>query len=63
MGVQGQIQKIQKGVAGTLNISILDIFYFSKTEFYKNNSKGQRKRGDHSPLGPALNLPIVSVKV
>ena len=31
---QGRIQKIQKGVAGTLYSSILDTFYFSETEFY-----------------------------
>lgn len=32
---QGRIQNIQKGVARTLSSSILDIFYFSKIEFYK----------------------------
>ena len=36
---QGRIQKIQKGVGGTLNSSILDTFYFSKPEFYTNNTK------------------------
>ena len=54
---QGRIQKIQKGVAGTLNSSILDTFYFSETEFYKNNTKSQRERGGHSPLGPPQNPP------
>ena len=30
-GLQQQIQKIQKGLARTLNSSILDTFYFSET--------------------------------
>ena len=63
MGVERRTQKIRKGVAGTLNNSILDPFYCSETEFYKNNTKVQRKRGGRGPLGPPLNLPIVSVKV
>ena len=37
--IQGRIQKIQKGVAGTLNSSILHTFYFSEIEFFKNNKK------------------------
>ena len=37
--LQGRIQKTQKGVTGTLNSSILDTFYFSETELYKNNPK------------------------
>ena len=31
--------EIQKGVGGTLNSSILDTFYFSRSEFYTNNTK------------------------
>ena len=52
MGVERQTQKIRKGVAGTLNNSILDSFNFSEMEFYKNNTEVRRKRGDCSPLGP-----------
>ena len=43
MGVRRQIQKIQKGVAGTLNSSILDTFYCSETEFYKMIQKFKGK--------------------
>jgi len=39
MGVERRIQKIQKEVPGTLNSSILDSFYFSEMEFYKNNTE------------------------
>ena len=39
---RGRIQKIQKGVAGTLNSSILNTFYFFETEFF----------------GPPLNPPM-----
>ena len=56
---QGRIQKIQKGVAGTLYSSILDTFYFSETEFYTNNTKFQRKKGGRGPLGPPLNPPVL----
>ena len=38
-------------------------FYFSDVEFFKNNTKGQKKRGGRSPFCPPLNRPIVSVKV
>ena len=50
--MQGRIQKSQKGVAGSLNSSILNTFYFSETEFYKNNTNFQRKRVGRGPLGP-----------
>ena len=50
--MQGRIQKSQKGVAGTLNSSILNTFYFSETEFSKNNTNFQRKRSDRGPLYP-----------
>ena len=50
--MQGRIQKSQKGVAGTLNSSILNTFYFSETEFYKNNTNFQGKRGSRGPLDP-----------
>ena len=63
MGVERRTQKIRKGVAGTLNNSILDSLNFSEMEFYKNNTEVQRKRGDCSPLSPLLNLPLVFVKV
>ena len=63
MGVHRWIQKIQKGVAGTLNSSILGSFYCSEMEFYKNNTEVQRKRGGGDLLSPPLNLPMVSVKV
>ena len=43
MGVRRQIQKIQKGVAGTLNSSILDTFYCSETESYKMIQKFKGK--------------------
>ena len=52
MGVERRTQKIRKGVAGTLNNSILDSFNFSEMEFYKNNTEVRRKRGDSSPLSP-----------
>lgn len=38
--------------------SILDTYYFSAMEFYKNNTKFLRKRGGRGPLGPPLNLPM-----
>ena len=38
--------------------SILDTYYFSVMEFYKNNTKFQRKRGGRGPLGPPLNPPM-----
>ena len=63
MGVQRWIQKIQKGVAGTLHSSILDSFYFSEMEFCKNNTEVQRKRSGRGPLGPPLNPPMVFVTV
>ena len=47
--MQGRIQKSQKGVAGTLNSSILNTFYFSETEFYKNNTNFQGKRVAAAP--------------
>lgn len=50
--MQRRIQKSQRGVAGTLNSSILNTFYFSETEFYKNNTNFQRKRSGRGPLGP-----------
>ena len=31
---------------------------FSETEFYKNDTKFQRNRGVHGPLGPPQNPPI-----
>ena len=43
-GTQGQIQKIQKGVARTL-ASYIDTFYFTS----KNYRKSHRKRGGHGP--------------
>ena len=63
MDVERRIQKIQKGVAGTLNNCILDSFNLSEMEFYKNNTEVRRKRGGCSPLGPPLNLSMVFVKV
>ena len=54
---QGRIQNIQKGVARSLNSSILDTFYFSEAEFYKNNTKFQRKRsGQGPPLKPPMEV-------
>ena len=50
--MQRRIQKSQRGVTGTLNSSILNTFYFSETEFYKNNTNFQRKRSGRGPLGP-----------
>ena len=47
--MQGRIQKSQKEVAWTLNSSILNNFYFSDTEFYKNSTNFQRKRGGLAP--------------
>ena len=38
--------------------SILDTYYFSVMEFYKNNTKFQRKRGGRGPLSPPLNPPM-----
>ena len=55
---QGRIQNIQKGVARTLNSSIQDTFYFSETEFYKNNKKFQRKRSGRGLIGPPLKLSL-----
>ena len=52
MGVERRTQKIWKGVAETLNNSILDSFNFSEMEFYKNNTEVRRKRGGCSPLSP-----------
>jgi len=49
---------ISEWAAGTLNGSILDTVFFPEMEFYKNNTKFQRKRGGHCPLGPPLNLPM-----
>ena len=59
-GHQGRIKKIQEGAAGTLNSCILDTFYFSETEFYKNNTKFRKKRGGRGPLGPLLNPPMAT---
>ena len=59
---QGRIHKIQKGVGGTLNSSILDTFYFSKPEFYTNNTKFERERGGRAPLDPTLNPPMLFKK-
>ena len=56
-GLQQQIQKIQKGVARTLNSFILDTFYISEMKFYKNNINFQRKRGGRGLVRPPLNLP------
>lgn len=55
---QGRIQNIQKGVARSLNSSILDTFYFPETEFYKNNTKSQRKRSGQGLIGPPLKPPM-----
>ena len=55
---QWWIQKILKWVAWIINSSILDTYYFSVMEFYKNNTKFQRKRGGRGPLGPPLNPPM-----
>ena len=55
---QGRIQNIQKGVARSLNSSILDTFYFSEAEFYKNNTKFQRKRSGQGLIGPPLKPPM-----
>ena len=44
VGGGGRIQKIQKGVAGTLNCSILSTSHFSMMEIYKkklHNLKGK----------------------
>ena len=49
MGVEMRTQKIRKGVAGTLNNSILDSFNFSEMEFYKNNTEVQRKEVTAAP--------------
>ena len=57
---RGGSKKVQKGIAGTLNNSILDpFFYFSATEFYKDNTKFQRRRGGRGSLGPPLNQPMI----
>ena len=55
---QGRIQNIQKGVARSLNSSILDTFYFSEAEFYKNNTKFQGKRSGQGLIGPSLKPPM-----
>lgn len=55
---QGRIQNIQKGVARSLNSSILDTFYFSEAEFYKHNTKFQRKRSGQGLIGPLLKPPM-----
>ena len=52
MGVHRWIQKIQKGVDATLNSSILDSFYCSEMEFYKNNTEVQKKKGWRRPSQP-----------
>ena len=63
MGVERQTQKIRKGVAGTLNNSILDSFNFSEMEFYKNNTEVQRKEVAAAPSAHPLNPSMVFVKV
>ena len=55
-GMEGRIQKIQKGMAGIL-ASYIDTFYVSE-HFIKNNTKFQRKRGDRGRLGRPLNPPL-----
>ena len=61
---QGRIQKIQKGMAGTLaHLPTCQLYrYFLEffLEFYKDNTKFQTKRGGHGPLGPPLNPPSCS---
>ena len=42
---QVRILKIQKGVAGTLNSSILGTFHFSETEFYKKQIQNLKGKG------------------
>ena len=56
--MQEQIQKIQKGVAGTFNSSILDTFLFFWVRIIEKYTKFQRKRGGCGPLGPRLNPPM-----
>ena len=53
-GMQGRTQKIQKGMAGILDIDTFLCF----RAFYKNNTKFQRKRGGRGPLGQPLNQPL-----
>ena len=58
---QWQIQKVQKGVAGTLaHLPPIRYFLFF-WEFYENtgNTKFQRIRGGLSALGPPLNPPFI----
>ena len=38
--------------------SILDTYYFSVMEFYKNNTKFQRKRSGQGLIGPPLKPPM-----
>ena len=52
------INKRTAGAELDLENSGVDTFYFSETEFYKNDTKFQRNMGVHGPLGPPLNLPI-----
>ena len=66
---QGQIQKIQKRVAGTtkfregqpghLPAIYICRYYLLYRELFKNHvTKFHRKRGVHSPLDHPLNLPM-----
>ena len=56
----GADQKIRKGVAGTL--AQLCRYFLFFWEFYKNNTKFQRKKGGWAPLGPPLNRQLALVK-
>ena len=62
--MQGRIQKIKKGVAGTVifnSSSYSRYFLVFLDEIYKNNTKFQGKRGERDPLGLALNLPMTCI--
>ena len=59
-GAELDPENSERPVVGTLNMQLysVDTFYFSEREFYKNDTKFQRNRGVHGPLGPPLNPPI-----
>ena len=58
--VRGRIQKIHKAVGGHLPACQIYRYFLFFWEFYKNNTKFQRKRGGYGPLCPPLN-PSLSV--
>ena len=56
--VRGGSRIFKKVLPGHLTVLILDTFYFSEAEFYKNNTKFQRKRSGQGLIGPPLKPPM-----